>query len=441
LKYSFYSGISGKISIIVLVGFLCVILPINLFIYKKLEKLIVNAEYQNLNAEAAKLQSKINLDPLSIPLAPPEMSIHVQLFNSQGLQSIFESPGFPVLQEDLYQLETVELDTVNIITKRIPTGNASEELLLTVSKSKNKMNEQLSGFRVYLFYLTGAVIIVMVILVFSISELILRPLKNVITIAENINTSESMERLPVPTAQDETKLLCVTLNNMLSRIEESINTQLHFFDSATHELKTPLTIMNTQLTLAITNSTDVLTTNTLQSMLEEVGRLERIISDFLLLSQVKTKEFKLRKEVCDLEEVLFSALTKIKKIADTKNIQFHVTQNDASLQVTIDKDKIQTVFLNLLENAAHYALKDSVIEIQLEKKYDATSVSIKNKIEMPIKDIDSLGKARYMNSTSARGMGLGLWICNQIISMHNGELEINADKLEFTVTTRLSNKS
>jgi two-component system, OmpR family, heavy metal sensor histidine kinase CusS len=439
LKYPFYSGLSGKIAFIFLAGFIVVILPINLFIYKKIETIITTADNQQLKSEASKIVSQTNLDPVVIPLTTTGYLVHVQIRNGPILESLFSSPAFPTLNDELYFLEIVNFDSLKIVTQRKSLGEVNGELLVSIAHSNRQLNEQLGELRGYLFYLTGGMIIILVMLMFALSEGMLRPLKKIINFAQKINASESMERLPESSAHDETRLLSVTLNNMLTRIEESLNTQSHFFDSATHELRTPLAIMKTQLSLALANTSDASTRSTLQGALEEVERLERTILDFLILSQLKNENFQLRIEECDLAEIVFDKLTEIKRLAEPKSISFQITQTDTHLPVKVDKDKIQTVIFNLLENAANYSSIGSTIKIDLKRVDSYVLFNIENPLDNPIKNIEMLGKKRCTNSNSARGMGLGLWICNQIISMHNGELEIRADNLEFIVTARFKN--
>lgn len=437
MKYPFYSGLSGKTAIIFLAGFLLIILPINIFVYNKLKTTIITADNQQLNAEALKLTAQIKLDPVVIPLAPAGYSIHVQVFNGQFLHSLFFSPDFPRLSDELYYLETVDLDTLKVLTRRSNIEGGNGELLVSIAQSNRRLNEQLSEFRGYLFYLAGTAIAVMVILVFSLSEVMFRPLKNVITIAEKINASKSINKIPVPAVHDETKLLAITLNNMLIRIENSLNTQLQFFDSATHELKTPLAIMKAQLSVALENTEDSYIRKTLQSILEEGSRLERTISDFLLLSQLKTNNLLLRMESSDLSELLFSKLPGIKKFAEQRNISFQIQQTETLFPVKVDKDKIQTVIFNLLENAVYHSADGSTVKIHLAKNDHSILLRVKNTISNPIENPEKLGKERYTRSSTSRGMGLGLWICNQIMAMHSGELIITPSDLEFEVEIQL----
>ncbi|HEU5292666.1 MAG TPA: histidine kinase dimerization/phospho-acceptor domain-containing protein [Cyclobacteriaceae bacterium] len=437
MKYPFYSGLSGKIAMIFLAGFILVALPINLFVYSKLETTIINSDNLQLNAEATKLSSQVKLDPVVVPLASVGYSMHIQVFNGQFFQSVFSSPDFPQLSDEMYFLETIEIDTLKVFNKHVPITGSTDELMVSIARSNRSVHDQLAEFRIYLFYITGSAFIILVVLVFSLSEIMLKPLKRIVTAADRVQAAETMERLPIPAVDDETRELSLTLNNMLTRIENSLNTQMQFFDSATHELKTPLTIMKAQLSLALTSTTDTVSRKTLESILEECERLERTISDFLLLSQLKNSKLSLQIETYDVGEVVFSVLSKIKNMADQKRISFQFNQTKASFYSRIDRDKIQTVVFNMLENAVTYSPEGSCIKLSLSNQESEIFLTVRNPLSMSIESFEKLGSERHTNPSAARGMGLGLWICNQIIGMHKGKLTLNQADSEFIATIKL----
>jgi signal transduction histidine kinase len=221
--------------------------------------------------------------------------------------------------------------------------------------------------------------------------------------------------------------LAIALNAMLSRIAASSEMQQNFFDSATHELKTPLSVMKAELSVAL-QSTNATVKNSLTDVLEEVGRLERTISDFLLVSQLKNLSLVLRKENFDLADTVYAAVKKLRNLAEAKRITISIQQSDATdFIIDADADKIQTVISNLIENAIQYSTEGSVVQLNLENDNGAISMSLENNSIRPIPNFEILGRDRYMNSASARGMGLGLWISRKILDLHGYKLVLNDD--------------
>jgi signal transduction histidine kinase len=218
--------------------------------------------------------------------------------------------------------------------------------------------------------------------------------------------------------------LAVALNAMLTRIAASSDMQQNFFDSATHELKTPLSVMKAELSVAL-QSADATVKSSLTGVLEEVGRLERTISDFLLVSLLKSQTLVLRKENFNLADAVYTAVKKLRKLAEEKRITIAIQQSDATdFMIEADADKIQTVISNLIENAIQYSTPDSIVQLKLKNDSGQPALFIENIAQRPIQHFESLGHDRYMNSLSARGMGLGLWIGKQIMDLHNGKLEL-----------------
>ncbi|HZX75524.1 MAG TPA: ATP-binding protein [Cyclobacteriaceae bacterium] len=435
MKYSFFSGLSGKIALIFLLAFLIVVVPVNSVIYSKLKTTLVKADDQQLKGEAEKLLSQLNLDPLIIPLPPNGYSIKIQVEDGPNVHTLFSSPKFPPVDDNLLLLESFDLDTLKILNQRKPIPYSNGEIIFTISRSNQQLHQQLAEFRLYLFYITGTVILLILVLVFTASGIMLRPIKKIIEASEKIATATGIEKLSIPSTNDETKQLATALNAMLSRIEVSSTTQQNFFDSATHELKTPLSIMKAELSHAYNSSKELEAKKMLAGVLDEVARLEHTISDFLLVSQLKSLNLTLRKEKFSLAETVYTAVKKLQNLANDRKISISIIQSEeVDFHVEADSDKIQTVVLNLLENAIRYSPQASVVLIRITlTDHGKPLLEIENEVTQPVQNIEELGKDRYMNSGSARGLGLGLWICKQIIELHDAEFSISQNGVRFKV--------
>jgi len=87
-----------------------------------------------------------------------------------------------------------------------------------------------------------------------------------------------------------------------------------------------------------------------------------------------------------------------------------------------------------LENAIRYAPQASRVLIKLTIGNGKTLLEIENEVIQPVQNIEALGKDRYMSSSVARGMGLGLWICKQIVELHDAVFSISQDGTRFKST-------
>ena len=434
MSRAFYSGLSGKIALLFLLAFLVVILPLNTFIYVRLKSTLERADRQQLKAEGEKLLSQVSLDPTIIPLPASGYLIKIQTTDGLVLTPVFESPEFPELADAFFQVEDFDLDTLKILTIRQPMELGRGEILFTLARSNLSLQSQLADFRLYLFYITGFAVALIIVGVFAISGFMLSPVKRIIEASGGIASASEFKELPIPTANDESRELALALNAMLARIKSSNEIQQKFFDSATHELKTPLSIMKAELTQALETGERQDRGNVMAGVLEEVNRLERTISDFLLVSQLKNKMLSLKKDKTNVAELIYEIMKALNKFSVERRIVFSMQLGEGeNFVINADGDKLKIIFFNILENAIRYSTEGEAVQIVLKRNNSGLTLHVLNKTNSPIFDIDRLGKERYTHSTSARGMGLGLWICNQIIELHGGNIQLKAGQSTFEV--------
>lgn len=343
--------------------------------------------------------------------------------------SLFASPNFPTDIDQLYSDTVIEIDTLKIVTLSRPLEYANAQMSFSIARSNQGLSKQIKELRLYLFLANVFSILMAGVLVYLISGYTLRPIKKIINVAENINASQSIERVPVPPSRDETKQLALTINNMLARIENSIQNQTNFFASAAHELRTPLAVMKTELTL-------VQEEKRWHEMLKEVERLERIVNDFLMISQLKSKSLVLRKSEVDLNELLVSSLKKVKYLAQEKksSIQIILQDQQEAHLISADEDKLETVIVNLIENAIKYSPHNSIIQVFISKDDHGTQIEIKNPLDHPIRNPERFKQEFVKADTMSSGLGMGVWIANEIILLHDGKLELKSDNHTFHAT-------
>ncbi|CAN5166922.1 hypothetical protein BH09BAC3_BH09BAC3_31220 [soil metagenome] len=419
--YSFFKSIRAKASLLFFAVFLIIILPVLYIIFSKVKSTLEKADTKELRVEAEKMMSQVTLDPLIIPLPLPGYSLKLQHYRDLYPEEIFTSPDFPVLTGESFLLDTYEFDTLKVVNlTRKAEGPGS--LILSLARSNRRLLDQVNDITIYLSVASIASLIFAGILVLMATGLMLKPLQRIINVAERINASNSIERVPVPTSEDESRKLAETLNAMLSRIESTIKNQINFFASATHELKTPLAVMQTELSVSINKTRDSEVKKILESQLMEVQRLDRIIHDFLLMSQLKSDSLSLRKKEEQPEEVIYAAIKQLKHLSEDRSTQIQVMlEGEENQSIDLDFDKMQTVFTNLIENAVKYSPVNSVVRVVI----NGPRVSIYNTTITPVTNIESLTNEFKKSEELSAGLGMGLWLCDQIINLHHAELTLS----------------
>lgn len=419
------TGIQGKTALIFIGVFILIILPVNSIVYLKVKQILMQADTKELLAEGDKLFGQVRLDPQRIPLPPIGYSIFLQAGTELQLDSLFASPDFPSRTSPIYYQSPEEVDTFKIVTLMRPVEYTNATLFFSIARSNQRITSQIDELKLYLFAANLISILIAGVLVYVVSGYTLSPIRKIIQVAERINASKSIERVPVPNSNDENQQLAQTINSMLARIEASIKNQTNFFASAAHELKTPLAVMQTELGVALQRDNEASINQLLQSQLSEVERLDRTIQDFLLISQLKSETLVLRKTEARLDEALYAAISRCKFLAKERNSQLKVTINeiDQPFLCLIDLDKMETALSNLVENAIRYSKHESIISIQLFRK-EKLMVLIQNVIDSPIDNIESLKDEFKKSIELSSGLGMGLWISDQMIKMQGGTLDL-----------------
>lgn len=219
----------------------------------------------------------------------------------------------------------------------------------------------------------------------------------------------------------------------LRPIEEMVLAQNRFIADASHELKTPLTAIRTEIEVNLRNKKLRLedSKKLLASNLEEVGKLETLSNALLNLAKYR-EDIKLEFKKISLSEIIVEAYEKIEKMATKKSIVFscHPALDAGSNRIYIkgDKQSLIELFVILLDNAVKYSPKNSKVTINIFKKDKHAAVEVKDHgIGIKASDLPHIFDRFYRadhsrNKEKADGYGLGLSIAKRIVKLHGGTM-------------------
>ncbi|MCX6806768.1 MAG: HAMP domain-containing sensor histidine kinase [Candidatus Berkelbacteria bacterium] len=217
----------------------------------------------------------------------------------------------------------------------------------------------------------------------------------------------------------------------LRPIEEMMDAQNRFTADASHELKTPLTAMRTEIEVSLREKkmSIVEARKLLSSNLEEIGKLESLSGALLKLAKYQ-EDFKLEFEKVVLTEVITEAYEKVEGLAKEKSIEFK--NNFKEIYAKGDKQSLVELFVILLDNAIKYSPKESKISINVEKEKHGAIVKIKDQgIGIKALDLPHIFDRFYRADISRTkekvdGYGLGLSIAKRIVELHGGTISANS---------------
>ena len=273
----------------------------------------------------------------------------------------------------------------------------------------------------------------------------LRPVEAITQAAERIAGGDLTQRLSVSTAQDEIGRLAGTFNAMIGRLEASFQQVRQFTSDASHELRTPLTVLKgeTELALRRPRSADDYRL-VLESSLEEVDRMSRIVDELLFLSRADLGEIKMESRPVRLDQI-FDDLKRQAEVLGHEQAVHIVAGLSGPVTIAGDDMRLRELLLNLLDNAIKYSPRGGRVEMSLMKQNGAARLSISDHgIGMSREEqahiFDRFYRTDAARAHTKKGTGLGLAICKWIVDAHHGTIDVDSEPNKgsvFTVTLPL----
>ncbi|HEV8399288.1 MAG TPA: ATP-binding protein [Gemmatimonadales bacterium] len=274
----------------------------------------------------------------------------------------------------------------------------------------------------------------------------LEPVDQIITEVREITDGRSLHRrLAVPMVRDELGRLAETLNQMMTRLERSFAALRRFTADASHELKTPLTVVRAGVERAITRP-DVPqeTLAALEETLQEVNRMTELLDSLLTLARADEGRAELHREPVDLRAIVTEAGETGDLLADHAGVAIEIRTPPAPLVLAIDRSRVRQLILNLIENAVKYTPRGGNVSVQLGASDGEVRLTVADSgIGIAPGDLPHIFD-RFWRADSARtrtgerpGAGLGLAISKWIVEAHGGAIEVQSRPgrgTTFTVT-------
>jgi signal transduction histidine kinase len=261
--------------------------------------------------------------------------------------------------------------------------------------------------------------------------------------AQRLNEHTLGQRLPSSGNGDELDQLTQVFNAMSQRLEQSFQRIREFTLHASHELKTPLTVMRGELETALQEpGLSAAQRAGMESELDEVQRLTTIVDGLTLLTKADAGLVKLEFKAVHLEELVRETFADCKLLAQAKSVQVELEKcEDAVVQG--DSHRLRQLLLNLADNAVKYNESEGSITMALSREGNAAVFTMSNTgpgIASPALNrvFDRFFRGDPSHNSNIEGCGLGLSIAQWIVSVHNGTVKIASEPGKLTtVTVRL----
>ncbi len=277
----------------------------------------------------------------------------------------------------------------------------------------------------------------------------LRPVDAITGIARRIGSGDLSQRIRIKRVNDELGRLASTFNEMIAKLEKSFRQVKRFTADASHELKTPLTILRGEVEVGLKKKRGLKEyQQILASNLEEINRMSRIVEDLLTLSRADMGELTMEREEIELSALAREVWRDLRLLAKKKRIQLKFMDNGFT-RVEGDSLFLRQLILNLTENGLKYTRAGGEVAVKVKGDRDQGMVRLlvtDTGVGIPQKDLKRIFDRFYRvdgaRSRETGGTGLGLSICQWIAQAHEGRIAVESrvgKGSTFTVTLPMKN--
>lgn len=259
---------------------------------------------------------------------------------------------------------------------------------------------------------------------------IVNPVKDIGETAKRIAGGDLEARIDHYPYNDEIGELCATINDMATTLAASDRMKNDFISTVSHELRTPLTAIKGwgETLLQLGSSDPLMTERGMEVIIKEASRLNGMVEELLDFSRMSSGRMNLQNEKIDflaeLDEVVFAF--KERAIKDGVELVYNVPHLPAPS--IGDASRIKQVFINILDNALKYSEQGDKIIVFAERPNPAVLIITISDTGagIPPEDLPHVKEKFYKANTTVRGSGIGLAVADEIVKLHNGELDIDS---------------
>ncbi|HEU0040323.1 MAG TPA: ATP-binding protein [Verrucomicrobiae bacterium] len=268
----------------------------------------------------------------------------------------------------------------------------------------------------------------------------LAPVTALTRAAEKITERNLRERLPHTGNGDELDGLTEVFNAMTVRLDGSFQRIREFTLHASHELKTPLTVMHGELETALREENLFpAPRERLLSQLDEVQRLSKIVDGLTLLTKADAGQIQLAHEPVRLDDVVRDAFADAQILAEPRSLKVELLACE-ELTVKGDRHRLRQLLLNLADNAIKYNQPGGRVTMSLRRAEDSAELAIANTgpgipPEILPRVFDRFFRGDAAHGNGVDGCGLGLSIAQWIASAHSGSIRIASELANYTIVT------
>ncbi|MCP1146142.1 sensor histidine kinase [Lysinibacillus endophyticus] len=422
-----------KIHLFTTLLMLLLLVIMNIGIYSLYEKITINTELKQLQSRGEELlatlsQMEQTIDPATVLRAYMPTNGAIRVLSSNGVEiTAVEAPdALDGLNLNLNEISSlIDSSTILIQLKAIWINGEVVDLQLIQKLDDVVQNQQL--LKLVLVAVTVLIAIPILLSNMALTRIILKPLERLSIAMKKSGTSGTYEKLEIVEGKDELAEIGRTFNTMMEALETNYKKQEQFVSNASHELKTPLTVIESYAKLLLRRgfSNEKVAQEALDAIVSESSRMNDMIVQMLELAKNK-EHLSLTVENINLTKLLENTLEEMRQ---AYNRTFSL-QCDEGLFIQSDEQKLKQLLFIILDNARKYS--DENIDVQVVKENDSVKVDIQDYgVGIPQDQLphlfDRFFRVHQDRSRKTGGTGLGLAIAKDLAEILQIQIEVESE--------------
>ncbi|MBV9257119.1 MAG: HAMP domain-containing protein [Ktedonobacteraceae bacterium] len=397
-----------------------------------------DSDSQILHSNTHKDRSKAS----NLNVAYPDRSIMVRIFDARG-KVIYSTASFskiPVPPDSIQHplkghpwpgtvtspMQSVRLYSTMLTDRQHVVG------VVQVGQSLAKLNASLQSILTGLLIVTPFVLLLSAFGSYWLAGRAFKPIHRLAHTAREIGAKDLSQRVPVPLPKDEVRDLSIIFNQMIERLEKAFAQQHRFVADASHELRTPVSVIRSMTELAISqpsNAEDNLLV--LREVNAESERLGRLISDLFALARADEGQVKLDCEPVRLDLLAADVVSSLESLADEREVTLHADDLNPAT-VLGDAARLIQIIMGLVDNALTYTNAGGSVALSVKSSASYACLIVRDTgIGIAKSDIDHIFERFYRadpaRSKAVGGSGLGLSIVNWLVQAHGGTISVESE--------------
>ena len=315
-------------------------------------------------------------------------------------------------------------------TWTVGSTHLSRGIILQIGKNSTQSEEFLSYSRSVFFKFVVPLLLLGILIGTLLTFRSIRPIRQLIqTVRDILKTGKMSTRVPVRSERGELNALVSLFNEMLDKNESLIQAMHESLDNVAHDLRTPMTRLRGTAEMALQKNQD---SGPLQEALadcmEESDRVLTMLNTLMDVAEAETGAMRLNKTDVSVPEIVHSVVDLYEIIAEDRQMTIHTRLPD-ELLIHADRNRIQQITANLLDNAIKYSRPGGSIDISAHKDGPFAVIVVTDQgIGIAPEEINQIWDRLYRGdrSRTKRGLGLGLSLVRAIVEAHGGKVKVES---------------